>query len=352
MLLHIVDDDSTNLLLFRKLASKAADDLDIMTFEHAEPAIEAFAKDQPDLVIVDYMMPDIDGHAYLETVRSFPNSSEIPIVMITAAGDKEVRLKALERGATDFLSKPVDTTEFKVRMQNLLALRRAGRQLSDRAVLLAAEVAKATEKIESRTQELIIRLSRAAEFRDPETGAHIQRMSHFSALIANRLGLDAATCDRLLRAAPMHDVGKLGTPDAILLKPGRLDPDEFEIMKQHAINGYHILKDSEADLIQLGAEIAHTHHEKYDGSGYPRGLKGEEIPLLGRIVAVADVFDALTSERPYKKAWSLDDARQLLIDGKGKHFDPKVVDAFLSAWNDVLAIRENFKDEEGHEPKL
>ncbi len=195
-------------------------------------------------------------------------------------------------------------------------------------------------------RETIFCLSRAAEYRDPETGAHILRMAHYSRHIARHMGLSVAQQDLLLQAAPMHDIGKVGTPDTILLKPGRLDDAEFAIMKQHAVIGYEILVASSSPLLQAAAEIAHTHHEKFDGSGYPRGLVGEAIPLFGRIVAVADVFDALTSVRPYKKAWSIEQALALLHEGKGKHFDPACVDAFLCEWDEVLKIKQRFVDEE------
>ena len=205
---------------------------------------------------------------------------------------------------------------------------------------------KATEEIRRREQETILRLSRAAEFRDPETGDHLQRMAHYSWMIAVRLGLPPEQQQLILEAAPMHDVGKVGIPDHILLKPGKLDEAEFSIMKQHPVIGHQILSDSSSPLLQIAAVIAISHHEKYDGTGYPHGRKGEDIPLFGRIVAVADVFDALTSERPYKRAWSLEDAVVFLEEGCGSHFDPKCVQAFLTGWDQVVDIRRRFQDEE------
>jgi putative two-component system response regulator len=207
-------------------------------------------------------------------------------------------------------------------------------------------VAKATSVIAQREHELIVRLSKAAEFRDPETGAHISRMANYSLIIAEGLRLTAEECDLILQSAPMHDVGKLGIPDGILLKPGKLDADEFAIMQTHTTIGHAILRDSSSQLIALGAEIALTHHEKFDGSGYPAGLAGETIPLPGRIVAVADVFDALTSERPYKPAWTVERARALLEENRGSHFDPACVDAFLADWERALEVRERFADEQ------
>ncbi len=204
---------------------------------------------------------------------------------------------------------------------------------------------KATAAVHAREQELLFRMSRAAEFRDPETGGHIQRMAHFSQLIAAGLGLSPGEQSLILQAAPMHDVGKIGIPDYILLKPGRLTPQEFELMKQHPRLGFELLDGSDSAILQAAAEIALTHHEKFDGTGYPSGLAGDEIPLYGRIVAVADVFDALTSERPYKKAWELERALDLLREGAGEHFDPACVSAFLSRLDEVGVVRARFQDE-------
>ncbi|NDU85541.1 MAG: HD domain-containing protein, partial [Ferrovum sp.] len=235
--------------------------------------------------------------------------------------------------------------EFIARSNNMLALRAHQRNLQDRVSWLAQEVEKATADILLREREIVLRLSRAAEFRDPETGSHILRMAHYSRHIARNLGLTEAVQKRLFEAAPMHDIGKLGVPDVILLKPGRLRPEEFEIMKMHAIHGYDILKNSASDVLQAGAEIALTHHEKFDGSGYPRGLSGTEIPLFGRIVAVADVFDALTTKRPYKEAWPMEKATGFIIENSGKHFDPACVNAFFKSWDKVLDIGLQFQDD-------
>jgi putative two-component system response regulator len=229
----------------------------------------------------------------------------------------------------------------------MLAIRRSHLLLTDRAAMLAAEVRQATAKIVAREREVIYRLSRAAEYRDPETGAHIMRMTHYSALIARRLGWDDEAVESILQAAPMHDIGKLGTPDYILLKPAHLTAGEFEIMKLHTVVGAEILKDSASPMLRMAAEIAVGHHEKFDGSGYPNGLVGEAIPLTARIVAVADVFDALTSTRPYKTGWETGRAVALLKSGRGRHFDPVCVDAFLADLDAILAIRDRFQDPPG-----
>lgn len=299
---------------------------------------------QPDLLIVDFMMPALDGTALVARFRQIHR--EVPVLMVTANHDIALRHQALQLGVTDFLNKPLDNIEFIARAKNMLALRESQRYSHDRIAWLDDEIRKATEKLVEQERKTIFCLARAAEYRDPETGSHILRMAHYSVHIAKMLGLSSRDQERLLEAAPMHDIGKVGTPDAILLKPGRLTPEEFAIMKQHAEIGFKVLSQMSTPLLDAAAEIAYTHHEKFDGSGYPRGLAGADIPLFGRIVAVADVFDALTSARPYKKAWTVDAAAQFLRDGRGSHFDPACVDAFFMAWDDVMAIREQFADDE------
>lgn len=341
----IVDDNDINLILLKALVVKLGD-CEPVVFQDSTQGLAWCAGQLPDLVIVDYMMPVLDGMQFIARLRAAPGCAELPILMITANDDKDVRYEALQIGATDFLTKPVDRIEFAARVRNMLALGTSRRQLADRAAWLAEEVAKATAAVHAREQELLFRMSRAAEFRDPETGAHIQRMAHYSCLIAQRAGLSAEEQTLLLQAAPLHDVGKIGIADAILLKPGRLTPEEFELMKGHARLGHELLSGSESRVLQAGAAIALAHHEKFDGSGYPNKLAGEAIPLYGRIVAVADVFDALTSERPYKRAWELDRAMRYLREGSGQHFDPACVAAFLSGQDEILAIRDSFHEEE------
>ncbi len=344
MLIHIVDDNETNLMLFEQIARTVSPGAEIRCFLDPAQALLEVAEQPVDMVIVDYMMPGIDGHTYLRATRAMSHMRDVPIVMITAAGEKSVRHKALELGATDFVTKPVDVHEVRVRLSNLMQWRAGTIKLRDRNRWLADEVRAATDTIHDRERELIVRLSRAAEFRDPETGGHIQRMAHYSQVIARRMGMPADFCDLLLNAAPMHDVGKLGIPDGILLKPGKLDDAEFAIMKGHAVIGHSILVGSTSQLINLGAEIALAHHEKYDGSGYPNGVAGMDIPVAGRIVAVADVFDALTSERPYKRPWGANEAREFLLAHRGSHFDPVCVDAMIEGWDEVMSIRDRFVD--------
>lgn len=341
----IVDDTPINITLLSHLVGKLEDSV-AMGFTEPVKGLDWCVEQLPDLVIVDYMMPEMDGIEFVRRLRATPGREDIPVLMITANDQLTIRHQALEAGANDFLTKPIDKAEFMARSRNMLSLRRSQRKLADRAEWLAEEVRKATAEILARERETVIRLSKAADSRDPETGAHILRMSHYSKLIAANLGLSEADQELLLEAAPMHDIGKVGIPDNVLLKPGRLDHDEFEIMKRHAIMGYEILNGSSSVMLQAAAQIALGHHEKYDGSGYPYGVKGEDIPIFARICAVADVFDALTSERPYKKAWEDDRAIALLNEGKGSHFDPACVEAFLQNWEAILEIRNRFKEED------
>lgn len=345
MRILLIDDTELNITLLQHLIKKIPE-YESVAFTNPIKALDWCRDHEPDLVVVDYMMPEMDGIQFTQQFRGFANYEDIPVLMITANNEISVRHKALMSGVTDFLNKPLDNSEFVARARNMLALRQSQKKLIDRAAWLADEVRKATAKIREQEQETIFCLAKAAEYRDPETGAHIQRMARYSQHIARILGLSEQQQEELLEAAPMHDIGKVGIADAILLKPGKLTPAEFELMKQHAVIGYELLSKSSSPLLKVAAEIAHTHHEKFDGSGYPRKLVGEDIPLYGRIVAVADVFDALTSARPYKRAWSIEEATQLLRDGSGKHFDPACVDAFFSEFDEILSIKNTFLDEE------
>ena len=344
MHIAIIDDNLVNLKLMESLVKRASEFSPIL-FQDSAQGLAWCMENVPDLVIVDYMMPPPDGLEFIRRFRSLPVNADIPVLMITADHERETRYAALEVGANDFLTKPIDNSEFRARMRNMLSLRRNQKALADRAAWLAEKVAEATSEILDREQEMITRLSRAAEFRDPETGAHIQRMSNYSRLIAAQLGLAKEEQELILRASPMHDVGKIAIPDHILLKPGRLTDEEMTIMKTHAEKGQEILGGSKSKLLDLAALIAWTHHEKFDGNGYPRRLAGEAIPLPGRIVAVADVFDALTSERPYKKAWPVEEAIRFLQDASGQHFDPACVDAFLARRGGAMDIRSTFQDD-------
>ena len=318
-----------------------------------EEALEKVRDLPPDVILLDVMMPIMDGFEVARRLKGEEKTQIIPIVMVTALREVEDRVKALEVGADDFLSKPVDRTELWARVQSLLKVKAYNDHMRNYQKELEIEVAKRTEQLRQAFEQIkaasfdtIYRLSRAAEYKDEDTGSHIQRMSHYAASVARQMGLDESTVETILYAAPMHDVGKIGIPDRILLKPGKLDRDESEIMKQHTIIGGRILEGSDAESVKLAEAIARTHHERWDGSGYPVGLKGTEIPLAGRITAIVDVFDALTSKRPYRREpFSLEDTFAMIKEGQGSHFDPGIADAFFAIEDEILSIKEEHKDQ-------
>jgi putative two-component system response regulator len=331
-------DDSRSVLNFLKQLIEADGNVQATAFTDPLQAMTAATAREYDIVLVDYEMPGMDGITFIRKLRSLPNFADIPIAMITSIETDEVRMKALEAGATDFLSKRPQALEIRVRLRNLVRLGVAVRKLNDRAADLASEVAIATQKLQEREEEIILRLALAVEYRDNDTGEHTLRVAKYSRIIAEKLGLPPRVCRDIYLAAPLHDVGKVAIPDNILLKPGRLNEQEIAVIRTHAEIGSRILADSSCELIQIGATIAAAHHERWDGSGYPRGLKGSEIPIEARVVAVADVFDALTTRRPYKEAMLLETARRYLEEKKGQEFDPACVDAFLLRWDEVVAI--------------
>ena len=339
----IVDDNPVNLTVMEHLVGRV-DGAEPRIFRRSEEGLSWCREHDPDLVIVDYKMPDIDGLTFIERMRALPGRGELPLLMVTSNTDRDLRRQALEAGATDFLHKPVDRAEFTARVRNMLRLRGMTRRLTDRAIELEHAVAKATRAIVTTERDTLLCLARAAEFRNPETGAHVMRMAEYSKTIAGAMGGDLEFQTLIRKAAPLHDVGKLGTPDLILLKPSRLTGEEMDVMKQHTTIGWQILREHRSPVLQMGATIAWTHHEKWDGSGYPRGLSGEAIPVEGRIVAVADVLDALISVRPYKQAWEPDAARAFIEKGSGRHFDPTCVAALSAVWDDVLSIRDEYVD--------
>ncbi len=336
-----VDDNENNLFLIESICQDM--DLNIKSFSQPLDALLYSLKNNVDLIITDYMMPELDGLEFIEEFRK--QKKNIPIIMVTAAGDNEkIHKKAFELGANDFLSKPINATLFEARVINLLTNHQNRILLEDRAKHLESEVLKATEVLIKREHETLRVLGKTAEYKDPETASHVARVAHYSRMLAREYGLSEEDQDIIFYAAPFHDLGKVGIEDKLLLKPGKLDKDEFEVMKTHAQIGYEILKDSQSEYLKAGAIIAITHHEKFDGSGYPNKISGEAIHIYGRIVAVVDVFDALTSHRPYKKAWSFDDALNLLREEKGKHFDPKIIELFEKNIDEVNEIYNSFKE--------
>ncbi|MGD8842417.1 MAG: response regulator [Gammaproteobacteria bacterium] len=340
----IVDDQATSRKILAQIVSLVSADLVIVEKATAIDALAWLDSAMPYLILSDYKMPEIDGLEFLRRVRARPELRYTPFIMITGADQKAVRNRALEEGATEFLNKPIDPSECRARFGNLLELQEQRLLLQDRASLLEDQVRRATQEIRWREEETLLFLARAGEYRDEETGNHVVRMAKYSRLIAEELGLARDLCETIERAAPMHDIGKIGVPDAILRKPGRLSPEEFRIMQRHPEIGYQILNDSSSPFIQMGAVIARGHHEKFDGTGYPNGIAGKKIPLPCRIVAVADVFDALSTKRVYKPAWLLEDSVNFLKAQSGLHFDPECVKAFLRRLEDVKTIQQRYRD--------
>ncbi len=344
----IVDDESTGRMIIGKILHQVMDNIVLDEFEYPADVLLWLEDHHPDLIVTDYRMPDINGIDFIKKIRAQAGCQDIPIMMITIADEKKVRYDALEAGATAFLTRPIDHIECRTSCRNLLKLSEQHSIIQKRAQWLAQQVDLATQKIIAREQETLLCLAKAGEYRDEETGNHVIRMAKYSRQIAEELNMSKQECDFLEYAAPMHDIGKIGIADGILLKPGKLSAAEWETMKQHAEIGYDILVDSESKYMKMGAIIALSHHEKFDGSGYPKGLKGTAIPFIGRIVAVADVYDALISERPYKKAWSLSKAFDYLKQQSGAHFDPQCIDAFFKRIDQIRKIELEYADTEHH----
>lgn len=331
-------DDSRSVLNFLKRHIEAGGLVEATAFLDPVEALACARERVFDLVLVDYEMPHMDGISFIRAFRNLPGCTDVPIAMVTSRQTDDIKMEALQAGATDFLPKQSRSVEMTVRLRNLIQLGAAVRKLNDRAAHLASEVAAATRKLGEREEEIILRLALAVEYRDNDTGEHTLRVARYSRIIAEQLGLPARLCRDIYLAAPLHDVGKVAIPDNVLLKPGRLTDEEMAVIRTHATIGERILADSSCELIQLGAEIAAGHHERWDGAGYPRGLRADEIPVAARVVAVADVFDALSTRRPYKEPMALDVARSYLVENAGRQFDPACVEAFLSRWDEVIEI--------------
>jgi putative two-component system response regulator len=345
----VVDDEPQNIELLE--AYLVPQGHEIVKAANGEEALGKLSGNQIDLILLDVMMPGMDGFEVTRRVRQDNTHRLLPIILVTALRETEDRVKGIEAGCDDFISKPVDKMELLARVRSLLKVKAYNDLMSNYRKELESEVTRRTEEIKhafERTKaaslETIYRLSMAAEYKDKDTGAHIKRMSRYSAAVARRMGLDESTIETILYAAPMHDLGKIGIPDLILMKPAKLDPVEWEIMKQHTVIGAKILKGSDAEFIRMGETIAQYHHEKWDGSGYPNSLKGIAIPIASRIAAIADVFDALTSKRPYKEPFSVEKSLAIIREGRGSHFDPDVVDAFFAIQDEILTIKKQYGD--------
>jgi putative two-component system response regulator len=327
--LLVVDDEPANVLLLERILDEAGYYNHTATTDPRQ-VLALYAQYDPDVVLLDLAMPHLDGFAVMEQLRQvIPAGTFLPILVLTADATDQAKQRALSDGATDFLVKPFDTHEVLLRIGNLLQTRRLHLEVLGHNQLLEQRVRDRTAQLEAAHNEILQRLALAAEYRDDETHQHTLRVGEASGLLGATLGLPETTVCRLRQAAPLHDIGKIGISDVVLLKPAKLTPEEFEHVKTHTLIGSRILADSPVPVLQLGCEIALTHHERWDGSGYPHGLRGERIPLSGRIVSVVDVFDALTHARPYKHAWPIDQAMAEITAQRGRQFDPEVVDTFL-----------------------
>jgi len=327
----IVDDQMSIRTMLRQVVEDISPELRVYDFADPLQALDWCDTHGADLVLLDYRMPELDGLEFARRLRRQLRHRDIPIVLITVVGDEPLRQAALEAGIIDFLVKPVKPRELRARCNNLLQLRQQTRNVKQRALSLEQRLLASMCEVEERERETLSRLARAIEYRDAGTSAYLERMTHVAGLIAEQLGLPTEEVRAIEMAAPLHDLGKIAIPDAILLKTGKLEEDEMAVMRRHPRIGHELLSGSSNRLIQLGAIIALRHHERFDGSGYPDGLVGEATPLEARIVAVADVFDALISPRPYKEAWTMDATLAYLYMQRGRLFCPRCVDALLQA---------------------
>jgi putative two-component system response regulator len=343
----VVDDEAINRILIKTALTK--ENYNLIFAHNGREALDILAKESVDVILLDIMMPELNGFDVLKIIKEDPSLQSIPVIMITALSDRSSLKEALKLGADEFLNKPFDLEELTIRIKNMLKIKNYADKLKDVNKYLEKMVDEKTSEIQTslwiikKTEtDIISILGRASEFRDTDTGNHLTRMSLYSELLAKKAGLSENEQELILLASPMHDVGKIGIPDEILLKPGKLDPQEFEQMKTHSQIGYDILSSKRTPLLEVAKTIALTHHEKWDGSGYPNALKGEEIHIYGRICAIADVFDALTSVRPYKKSLSHDETLKIMTEGRGIHFDPTLLDLFIDSIEEALKIKSKF----------
>lgn len=363
----IVDDEPLNIMTFRQHLKMEGYENFVSTTDAVE-TLSLVKSELPDVLLLDIRMPRVSGLDILRVMGLDPVLQHIPVLILTAATDPMIRKSALDLGASDFLSKPIDPNELLPRVRNAIILKKHYDMVANEAARLELQVERRTRQLEATRQQLILSLARAAEHRDNDTGNHVIRVGRYTSIIADAMGYPRRRLQMLEQAAQLHDVGKIGIPDSILFKPGKLDWDQYELMKRHCAIGKQIIEPisekswevlkthtrkgenllhvRSSPLLMLAARIAQTHHEKWDGSGYPLGLQGEDIPLEGRIVAVADVFDALSSARPYKKPFSREKCFEILEEGRGKHFDPRVLDAFFSRSKEIIDTQLILMDEE------
>ncbi len=325
----IVDDQPSARTMLRHIVQDLGTGLDVHDFGEPDQALQWCNANRPDLLLLDYRMPGMDGLEMAKAVRKSMHNRDVPIVLVTVVGDEPIRQAALDAGVIDFMVKPIRPRELRARCRNLLQLRQQTESVKQRALSLEQRLLASMHEVEERERETLSRLARAIELRDTGTSAFLERMSRVAALIAEGIGLSEDHVRVIELAAPLHDIGKIAIPDALLMKPGPLDADELARMREHPVIGYQLLQGSQNRFIQAGARVALHHHERYDGTGYPHGLSGEDIPIEARVVTLADVFDALLSRRPYKPAWGVDETLAYIESQSGRMFDPQCVQALL-----------------------
>lgn len=339
----IVDDEAANVRLLEKiLVTKGYNN--VVCTQNPEQALPLYKEHNSDLILLDLDMPKLDGYGVMDQLAELTGSNLPSILVLTAQSMQSYRQRALDNGARDYVTKPFDVDELLSRVHNLLEVQMVQKFMRQKNKILEQKVRKRTQDLQDSRLQIVHHLGRAAEYRDNETGLHIIRMSEIAVVIGKAAGIDDKQCNLLLNAAPMHDIGKIGIPDEILLKVEKLDAKEWAIMQTHVQIGADILSGDESELMTMAHDIALTHHEKWNGKGYPNGVAGEAIPLVGRVTALADVFDALTSLRPYKKAWTVEQAVNLIKEESGQHFDPSLVDIFLQNLPDIIAIKEKYEE--------
>ncbi|MEA3544178.1 MAG: response regulator [Thermodesulfobacteriota bacterium] len=343
----IVDDNPLNVALLEAVLEEE-DYNNIFSTTDPFQVLPLYREHQFDLILLDIRMPGMSGIEVLKQLSIVTKDEFLPVIVLTAQTDQNTRQQALEAGAKDFITKPFEDWEVLLRIENTLQTRLYYTRQVIRADLLESEVRKRTKKILETQFEIVHRLGVAGEMRDNETGAHVSRMSHICSLLSRKRGLGTDFSNLLLYASTMHDVGKIGIPDSILLKPGKLTPEEWQVMKQHPEIGARIIGDHDSDIMALARETTLYHHEKWDGGGYPFGISGDGIPVAARIAAISDVFDALTSSRPYKQAWSVERSMTLIKEESGRHFEPLMVELFVENLPEIVAIKNRYVDQENH----
>lgn len=338
----IIDDEPSNVKLLEKFL-RISGFTSLMGVTDSREAKKLYMEFKPDIVLLDLDMPYLDGFDVMKELQAVGGEYLLTVLVLTGRDDHQTCLNALQAGAQDFVTKPFEPLEIINRIRNILKVVLLNRQVRDHNRSLEENVRERTKELNDTRLEVINRLARASEYRDNETGGHIIRIGKMCEMLGKAIGLDYEKSELLLHSSPMHDVGKIGIPDKILLKAGKLDPEEWEVMKTHSSIGSELLSGPSSDLMVMARNIALTHHEKWDGSGYPAGLSGEEIPLEGRICAICDVFDALRSQRPYKKAWSTEESVKEIIRLKGKNFDPMLVDAFTDNFGNIVTMLDDLR---------